>query len=604
MKSKIICLLLAMIMVIAALVSCGGGGGGTGGGEGGGGEASGSTNPEVYWRKTPIVYELTEAADGNSFPSGCRRYYAGDVKGGTTEQIDIMIGKRNDAAQVEANVTINYEYVPNTTANDHSMYGQTIFNESTAYDPGTSVDIYCNFAYDLTCATLKNCFANLKANTDLVSTTYGLGKNFFTFNEEGYEYIGKSYFDSSVGKGYFYQYMLSLTLSDDKVYCLGSDYCTDLVRAFHVIPVNIALMNQLASNMIPTATGYDENGNEVQITKQEDETNIEHFYRIVWGNAWTFDILSQYSRAVFGDTGAGGGDDGSGKAGADLTDTLGFAISTNGIPSTGILYTSTVEILDKKLLSPAEREAALADPSLAPYVSGNYLITYPETNPDFVAYATKLQEVFKNGSQAGIAVVNGSDRFKLQSRFCSGEILFGNIINLGSLEESEYQDMRKGEGFGIVPVPVYKLGDEYQTFVHNNSRIIAIARMTDRYEQCAAYLDYQSTHSSEILDTYYNEQLAQSVSNTSGDDNERMLVYIRNHVRNVFDKTYEDVMGDFNKEDDTNATKNRWHEILAAANFQVIGMEGEYSSRLDAKSSNLKETIKAWNALGSDDSGK
>ncbi|MBQ8879929.1 MAG: hypothetical protein IJY69_03700 [Clostridia bacterium] len=610
MKSKIICLILAMVMVIAALVSCGGGGGGEGGGQGGGGQggggqggsgSQGSSNADVYWRKTPIVYSLTEAADSNSFPSGCRRYYAGEVKGGTTEEIDIMISQRNDAAEVEANVTVDYQYVPNTSANDHSFYGQTIFNNSTAYNPGTSVDIYCNFTYDLTCASLKNCFANLKANTDLVSTTYGMGKNFFAFNEEGYEYIGENYFDSSVGQGYFYQYMLSLTLSDDKVYCLGSDYCTDLVRAFHVIPVNIELMNKLRANMIPAATGKDENGNDVTITKNADETNIEHFYRIVWGGGWTFEVLSKYSRAVFQDTGVGGGADGSGISGADLTDTLGFAISTNGIPSSGILYTSTVEILDKKALTPAEREAALADENMAPYVSGNYLITYPETNSDFVTYANALLDLFKNGQSAGIAVVGGGDREKVKNQFVSGNVLFGNIINLGSLEEAEYQNMRKGDGFGIVPVPVYRYGDEYQTFVHNNSRIIAIARMTDRYEQCAAYLDYQSTHSSEILDKYYNEELAQSVSNSSGDDNERMLVYIRNHVRNVFDKTYEDVMGDFNKEDDANATKNRWHEIFATAFYQVSGMEGEYKSRLDMKSANLKKVIAAWNSLGNED---
>ena len=393
-----------------------------------------------------------------------------------------------------------------------------------------------------------------------------------------------------MGEGYFYQYMLSLTLSDDKVYCLGSDYCTDLVRAFHVIPVNIELMNTLSVDMLPEG-GVDKDGN--AIVKDADETNIQYFYEIVWAGNWTFDVLAKYSRAIFADAGT---EVEGGKSGADITDRLGFAISTNGIPSSGILYTSTVKILDKKALTDAERANALNNDKLEPFVAGNYLITYPDSNSDFVAYADALNNLFVAGESAGICV--DSNFSLIRQRFISGDILFGNLINLGALEDSDYQEMRNGEGFGIVPVPVYRAGDEYRTFVHNNSRIVAIARMTDRYEQCAAYLDYQSRNSSEILEKYYTEELAQQVRNSSGDDNERMLTYIRNHVRNVFDKTYEDIMGDYNKTTDAQAAYRRWHEVFARDGYKVTGMSGEYDQLTPEKASDLAKVIKEWNALG------
>jgi hypothetical protein len=260
------------------------------------------------------------------------------------------------------------------------------------------------------------------------------------------------------------------------------------------------------------------------------------------------------------------------------------------------LYSSSVNIIYKRYLTNAERAEALGNAELSGYVASNNLITYPATNPDFVAYADALNNLFVAGESAGICV--DSNFSLIRQRFISGNILFGNIVNLGALEDSDYQEMRSGEGFGIVPVPVYRAGDEYRTFVHNNSRIVAIARMTDRYEQCAAYLDYQSRNSSEILEKYYTEEFAQQVRNASGDDNGRMLTYIRNHVTNVFDKTCEDLIGYYNQTTDAQAFYRRWHEIFARDGYKVTGMSGEYDQLTPEKASDLAKVIKEWNALG------
>ena len=603
MKTRIICLLMAMVMVLGMLVSCGDD-------ASSGGNKVDPDKPGVvpdkpgpdeglydtYWKETPINFQLTESSDSKQFTAGTRRYYAGGDTA-STKLIDVSIRNRNSAAEKAAKVKINYSYLPDTKANEWSASVDTILKNSTTYTAGKSIDIYCNFVYDLACATVKGCFANLLSNTEGSASSYGMGKNFFEFSKDGYSYSidPDDYFNSEASGGYFYQYMLSLTLSNDKLYVLGSDYCTDLVRAFHVVPVNIELMNSIDKTKLPKFTG---------IEYGEDMTNIQFFYEAVWEDQWTYDTLLKFSKAVYSDAGtsvAGG------VANADITDTLGFGISSGGgLPASGILYTSTVQIVNKELLTPERKAQILADTSddtadgkgLADYIAGDYLITYPDINPDFTAYADALNNLFALGKTQGVCVVESTDSMMtIRGSFVGGKMLFGSIIALGSLEDADYQGMRQGQGFGIVPVPVYKAGDEYQTFVHNNARVIAIARLTDRFEQITAYLDYQSKNSSDILEMYYTEELAQALEGEVSDDNTRMLTYIRNHVRNVFDKTYEDVMGDFNGSTDQSAHLRRWHEILRINKFQIPNMGTVYGENKDTKSADLKNVIAAWNGL-------
>ena len=556
--------------------------------------AGAPTYKDKYWSTTPINFQLTESSDGGQFTAGTRRYYAGGDTS-STKVIDINIRNRNKAAMVASKVEIKYSYLPDTSDNEWSRSVETIDKKTKTYSGGKSIDIFCNFVYDLTAATVKGCFANLKANTPGCKAEYGTGLNFFRFNDSDYviETDPSKYFDSKAGEGYFYQYMQSLTLSDDKVYCLGSNYCTDLVRAFHVVPVNIEMMNGIDPANIPPALknagGW-----------TEDMSNIELFYNIVWNNKWNYTSLYQFSSAVFVDAGTNVP---GGVAGADITDTLGFAISEGGgLSASGILYTSTVQILNKQKLTASEKAAALADNDLKNFVAGDYLITYPETNSEFNVYANALNSLFQTGKNNGICTVaeTNDKSVSIRANFVGNKLLFGSVISLGSLEDSDYQSMRKGSGFGIVPVPVYQTtgeADLYQTFVHNNARIIAIARLTDRFEQISAFLDYQSRTSADILEMYYNQELSQSLQGEAGDQNVKMLTYIRNHVRGVFDKTYEDVMGEFNKTTNAESSMQRWHEILRMNKFQMSSMATEYEKLRSLKTGYIKAVIAAWNDL-------
>ena len=535
-------------------------------------------------------------SDAGQFPSGAERYYAGDGSWKiSTQKIDVMIRRRNDDAMKATKTKINYKYIQEGSGFDWSRSVEEIYKQTRNYSAGSSTDIYSNFVYDLTCAAAKGCFANLKSNTEFSESKYGTGQNYFRFNEADYEFVGESYFDSYVGEGYFYQYMLSLTLSDDKVYCLGSDYCTDLVRAFHVVPVHIDLMNTIDRDDLVELVQLED------VEFEDDMTNIQFFYEAVWANYWTYNTLLDFSHAVYNDKGVGAVD-GSGIAGADITDTLGFALPfKGGLAPSGILYTSSVKIISKQLLTADEKAAYLADPEKAPYVVGDYYIAYPETNPEFVAFGNALRQLFQSGTNQGVCVVGSTTDKKgvgdIRASFVNGTLLFGSVISLGSLEDEDYQSLREGAGFGIVPVPVYRDGDEYQTFVHNNARIVAIATETLLYEQCSAYLDYQSRSSSKILEEYYTVQLAQSLRGETSNDNEMMLTYIRNHVRDVFDKTFDDVMSDFNAATDDDATYRRWHELIQSQNYQVSDMSQLYNQYKPEKETDLLKVIKAWKDL-------
>ena len=555
------------------------------GGNSGEGDADGENSYDVYWEQTPIIYELTMEDDGGTFPSGAERYYAGDGTWKTsTARIDVSIRKRNDAAEKASNTKISYKYVQNGSGFDWSASVEEIYKQTSNYTPGSSTDIYSNFVYDLTCASAKGCFANLKSNTEYSESKYGTGKNYFRFNETDYEYESENYFDSYVGEGYFYEYMLSLTLSDDKVYCLGSDYCTDLVRAFCVVPVNIELMNGIDREYLEDMIPF----NDVEFT--DDMTNIEFFYENVWANQWNFATLLDFSRAVYVDKGVGY--EGTGIAGADITDTLGFALPRSGsLASSGILYGSSVNIIEKKLLSASEKAAYLADPEKADFVVGDYLVSYPETNSEMVAFGNALRTLFQAGSNQGVYVADNPSA--IRESFVKGKMLFGSIVQLASLEDEDYQYLRTGSGFGIVPVPVYKEGEEYQTLAHSNARIVAIATGTLLYEQCAAYLDYQSRNSSEIIESYYGVQLAQSLRGETSDDNVKMLTYIRNHVRDAaLTKTVEEVTNHL-----VDGNRPGWHWVIQGYGYQVADMQMVYEEKIYWNSQNLKDIIAVWKQL-------
>ncbi len=565
MKNKIICLIFAMVLAVSALVSCGGGG-----------ETKKDPNAKLDWDKTTLLFQMNMSSNAGELTSGVKRYYAGEDDKG--QAIDELVSDRNSDAETAAKVDITYTYLED--GNSNYVWGANtdkIFNETSAGGQ-SAPDMYCNFAYDMTCAAIKGAFANLYSTSkDYDSNGNTTTENYFRFTEPDYNPdLGGNFFNSAKSEGYFKAYMDSLSLSSGKSYCLASDYCTDLVRSFLVIPVNISLLGEINPDNIEGIVDTGEKG--------YDTTD---FYNMVWNNEWTYDMLAALSNAIYENTNPNDTITET-KGISNLGDRLGFAAGTgSGITGSGLLYTTDVKIIDKANVS------------------------YPSTNDSLNNVAAALAKLFGDNKNNGICTVSttevtnytgqNAELYAIRDEFASkGNILFGGIIGVGSLEDSLYQKMNAngGKGFGIVPVPLYEQDanktKEYKTLVHNIAKIIGISAATSEFEMCTAFLNEVSTNSADVLEEYYTVNLAQAVGGgVAGDNNVKMLEYIRNHVNDCFDKTYDDVVR-FYKESSNN---NTWHNLLQNANYQMTSFQSDYGTMKDEKNATLQQVVTQWSKL-------
>lgn len=564
MKLKIMSFLVAMIAVVMVFASC----------QKPDDKPVGPnvTPDDKYpWKSADILVQLYENDANGELSSGLKRYYAGEAA--AYEEIDTLVRDRNTYAKGTTKVNPTYSYETNFTwgASVEDIY--TDANSGSANAP----DVYCNFAYDMTSCALKGCFANLLANSSKSSSTMPGEGNFFRFAEANYVGTSNNYFDSNAGEGYFYDYMQSLSFANaqgqyDKLYCLASNYCTDLVRAFLVVPVNINMLEEIS---VAASTG-DVNG--------DGKFDLEDFYSDVWEYKWNYDALAKLSAAVYENSS-------SLSANADIGDTLGFAAGkSSGLTGSGILYTTSVKIINK---------VTKAD--------GTVTYEYPAENNDLVALSDALAKLFDVNGGKGICTIDteaakaagyAGDLKGIRERFSDDKVLFGGVIAVGSLEDEVYQKMNTGKGFGIVPVPLYRTGDEYLTLVHNLARIMSIGIGTTEFAECSAFLDYQSRNSANILEKYYTDDLTAKVEGgAAGEHNKKMLNYIRNHVRDCFDKTYEDVISNYQSKNDSNAMANRWHSILYLNGYIVSNMDQMYAQYYSLKQGLLEDVLEEWAAL-------
>ena len=592
MKNRIIALLLAMVVVLMSFASCGliGGGDDTGdqGDQGDGGDQSGNIIPgpddqtsSYPWDKTTLVFQMTENSNHQELPSTCRRYLAGDITGFADDRstIDDYVAERNEEALKQTNVEVKYTYLPDTSKYNWGENISIINTEVDSMREGRP-DIYCNFVYDMVATSLLKSFANLLSTSmhDGDPKLEGAEHNYFEFTDP--TFVDK-------GEGYMIDYMKSLTLSKTKMYCLSSDYFTDMVRAFLVVPVNIKFLESKSVSTNPEETHlHDRNG--------DGKYTVEDFYQLVTDGEWNYETLMKFAKSYSVD---------SGEAGYDLRDKVCFAVGTaSGLPASGLLYTTSITIIDRKY-DENTGDSSYSYPYTIKNTDSNGEITFnmdPDgTHEELIAFCDNLNQLF---STDGIIAVGNDDIFNygtpdadgnstdltaIRQRFSEGDVLFGGVICLGSLEYDEYKTMNAqgNKGYGVVPVPLYRTNyvedgvtkvDDYLTQIHNIGRVGAISRSTEKFAQCTAYLNYMSTHSTEILNEYYDFKLQFDVVGTEVKGNVEMLKYIRKHVRSSFDKAFEDALGRFYNATDEESMKEQWHTMIKDANFQLDDMTGKY----------------------------
>ena len=521
-------------------------------------------NDEVInypWDSQTLVFQLTENTNGQQIVSVSRKYLAGE-SGSTSDSVATAVANRNAAAEYATGIEVNYLYW-----SDDATYawGKCIEQIQLANQSGgeSMPDVHINFVYDMVGASLKQAFANLRSTSRGSGNTKGL--NYFSFLDENYD-------ETVDDKGYMYEYMSSLTLAPEtKMYVLSSDYFIDMVRAFFIIPVSLKLLQDYGVDIV--AQGLNGKVYENGDRDGDKDFDVDDFYAMVKNGEWTYDTLAKFSAKVYSPS---TGSDGNIWVGDER---LGFAMAINGLPASGLLYTTNVEIITKTKNS-----------------DGTYTYTYPQENEPFYAFCDATDVLFK---KPGVCIVNekfsefGTDAIlAIRERFSKNHVLFGDIMLLGALEFKAYQDMRMtaDSGFGVVPVPLFnpEYQDKYLTQVHNVGCCGAISAMTTKFAECTAFLNYQSKESKEILDSYYKYNIEYALSGDS-EGTRDMLRYIRDNVRSSFDKAMEDALGVF----DTTASENKWHNILMDYKFQV-NIRSEYGQKYQLKQTILNNLQKAY----------
>ena len=580
MKNKIICLLLAVIMCMACLASCVGGGDSTDGGDtagnnnGGSDDADNNNNnngggntddidppdddvdewwKDITYSSTSLIFQMTNCTNKKELPSGCERYLAGTSN--DDEQVDEKVRARNTNAYKNTKVSVTYLYYPDIAEDyGYSLAREQISKTISESSTETRPDIFCNWMTDMLLCSLKGEFANVMTQNPQYGTNH-FNIN-LTVDAEQNQY------------GYMTDLMRSLTLNKGQIYVIASDYFIDLIRAFFVVPVNVNLFNQAVEKVDPALTDYN----------KDNTVDINDFFYEVEAGKWTYDRLIAYSRAIYSRA--------AGTTAENANDVLGFALGANGLPAAGMIYTSSVKVIEQTVNA----------------ATNTWTYTYHDENPELGALMTKISTMMDvdgimcmDSNDAGLLGLQGDDKTALlgiRQKFITNTLLFGGIVLVGSLEYNEYQNMKKTGGFGVVPVPVYKDNDSYLTQIHVVGRAGAITKSTAKFSACSAFLQYQTQNSTDILDHYYKYNLSYgAASGVSG--NVRMLNYIRNNVRTSFDKLFEDAIGFFFANSGIDDT-NRYHTMLANARYKFDNFAEEYKRLVGTKQSNLAALEKEY----------
>lgn len=567
MNKRILCLILVLAMMLSAcamLASCDGGkkddvipvDPSTWDDE----DKNNSKYYDYTWSTKTLNVELSEHTCSQELISRVRRYLAG---GDSTanDPIDEDVRRRNANAENVTRTKINYNYLPDIATYKWGANVQRIANESKSYSD-TSADIYINFIYDMVGASLQGAFANLRS-----LKMYGSENiNYFEFTASDYNPVVDD-------EGYMYDLMNSLSFSTRKMYVLTSDYLTDVVRAFFVVPVNIGMINSIDVTMV---NDYNYDG--------DDKFDIEDFFNIISNNDWNYDAVKVLSTAVAEQVGEE----------PDLMkDTHGFALGSavSGIHGVGILYGSDVEIISRDLNE----------------VTGYYDVSYPSSAGTYGEFADALASLFSTKGVTNIASGSLTDTpsMRITQLFAADQMLLGGVICAGNLEQKEYQDMNaEGQGFGVAPVPMWREFDEsididankqnryYRTASHNIAKCAGISVATTKFRQASAWLDYQSTHSTDILNQYYVDKLQYAFAGNNP-HNVEVLAMLRENVSTALDKCYDDAIKTYAGQVDM-----RWCVLIRREGSWIHDdIRTSYTTAVELKEAFLEQIQEKYNKL-------
>ena len=539
--TKVLCLMLVLVMVFAMAVACGkkddskpnnGNNSGNNGGNGGNG---GTTNPgettEAKWydsvdfgQKTLTIQLSNDTADPE-LPADVAYIQGPDKISETTgvDKVKNLVKERNrnvESKKNGINVKIDYKYTLVEGYSDRwshvsSVIGQAERNSSNS----NKADLYIDLMYDmLGAACEKAVFDNILKYTKTDSGVAG--------------WVG-GYFDIESYNGYNTALMSDMTLTEDRQVLIASDYFLDVLRAMLVLPFNLSMYTEYAT----------------------DDADAAKLYQMVLDGKWTWDQLLSYNGVASS----------AGSATIDDSRIL-MAIANGGMMATGFLY------------------------------STDYTI-YKQDGDKYTLKTTcsELQQLFsKAGTLSGVrgivmlpgesAAVGESNR-----KFTSGEALFATVNMLGILETADFQGMTQGS-LSILPVPKLNENREYSTLTNSRARVGALSYHSTNQAAMSAYIQLSTEESGTVKDTYFDDAILGKYLAGSGASTILNMIY--NRLGNAKNAIIENLI--LNR-DWTIGKDNCWAQLIKQGNMtQYQNISSMMAACVGAKQEVLNKAVEAW----------
>ncbi len=456
---------------------------------------------EYEWDNTDLIFWIHDTNHNNELLAGNRAFLAGDTKWTAGHSLELndtdileAVKTRNSTAQRITKTSVTYNYGTNLGWGKQMPEIITLVNSGDAATP----DAFAGFTYDMVGAQVNGVFKNIKGN------------EYFAFNSAKYD-------PTKDEKGYFWDYMQSMTFSTQGMFLIASNYSVDIVRAYFVTPISRTLLKKTGlsdEKMVEMINNKQYTWSLIaDMTDGNAEKNITGI--ATPGADGTYDFKKTNEGAVWG---------------------MGF-VNGSKMAFAGVTYANDYNIISRTL-----------DPSTGDYVysynvtaDANGDIPYPKMVKDFAQILGGSDGIINVASNSYVGSTN--DVACVSLAFTEGRMLVGGVQLLGYIESTDFRNMWEGSegGFIVAPMPLYHEGDEYRTVVHNLATVIGIAKSSTKLDQMAAFLNYQSTHSEDILNDYYNWSLAYGTAGAF-EANIEIIKEMRNHLVYAIDKITDDVL--------------------------------------------------------------
>ena len=537
--TKVLCLMLVLVMVFAMAVACGNkdktpnkdNNGGNGDNSGSGGNTEPDEPTETNWYDTvdfggqTLTIQLSNDEADPELPADVAYIQGPDNVSETTgvDKVKNLVKERNrnvESKKRGINVKIDYKYTLVEGYTDRwSHISSVIASAERNYSNSNKADLYIDMMYDmLGAACEKAVFDNVLKYTKTNSGVNG--------------WVG-GYFDIQSYNGYNTALMDDMTLTTERQVLIASDYFLDVLRAMLVLPFNLSMYTDYAT----------------------DDADASKLYQMVMDGKWTWDQLLSYNGVASS----------AGSATIDDSKIL-MAIANGGMMASGFLYSTDYTIYKQD--------------------GDNYTLK---------TTCSELQQLFsKAGTLSGVrgvVMLKGESAAVTESnrKFTSGEALFATVNMLGILETSDFQGMDQGS-LSILPVPKLNEQREYSTLTNSRARVGALSYHSTNQVAMSAYIQLSTEESGTVKDTYFDDAILGKYLAGSGASTILNMIY--NRLGNAKNAIIENLI--LNR-DWTIGKDNCWAQLIKADNMTGNqNISSKMVSCVSAKQTILDKAVESW----------